>query len=152
MHKIGIRPLTRTGLFLTCLLAATATAGVTTAQAANGGTTHEFVYHAAGNLAGEAWFNSGSANPSKGQNSFTIKDLFCGDGWSIYVKWVGRNPDGSLSGGVAYLHGDCDPVERSLSVSGPRSASLPFSWSACKWDTNHLSADTCEPWINTTWS
>jgi hypothetical protein len=116
----------------------------------NGETGHEFVYHAAGNAAGEAWFNSGTANLSKGRNSFTIKDLNCGDFWSIYVEYNYTDTQGMYRTGSKYLHGDCRPVEWSGSIADAQPTSSSFRWRACKWDVNHVSSDTCEPWITTT--
>lgn len=119
----------------------------------NGGTTHEYVYHAAGNLAGEAWFNSGTANMSKGRNSFTIKDLFCGDGWGIQVEYWFDDANKSRVQGNLRLPGDCGPVEESRSISGGSNAlptTLAFHWRAGKYDNNGQSADTWEPWITTT--
>jgi hypothetical protein len=127
-----------------------AIAGTGGAQAANGGTTHEFVLHSAGNKAGEAWFNSGTANLSKGRNSFTLKDLFCGDGWAILVQYYYTDPQGTQHGLTALLKGDCNPIERSFSVAGALSKPVTFHWRAGKWDVNGLSSTTFEPWVTTT--
>jgi eukaryotic-like serine/threonine-protein kinase len=116
----------------------------------NGGQTQETVYHAAGNAAGQIWFNSGTANPSKGRNSFTVKDVLCGDSWSIYVQYTYTDAHGVRQHGSKYLSGDCNPVEWSGSVAGAQPAPLTFQWRGCKWDVNHKSGDTCEPWQTTT--
>ncbi len=134
----------------TALPATTAPAPPPTMPDTNGGTTNEVVYHAAGNAAGTAWFNSGTANMRKGRNSFTVKDLFCGDGWSIYVQYSYTDAQGTSRSGSKYLSGDCSPVEWSGSIVGAQPKALAFRWRGCKWDTNHRSADTCEPWITTT--
>jgi hypothetical protein len=110
----------------------------------------EVVYHAAGNTAGIVWFNSGTANMNKGRNSFTVKDDFCGDGWSIYVQYSYRDAQGTPHEGSKYLSGDCVPVEWSGSIAGAQPTLLPFQWRGCKWAVNHSSADTCEPWIAST--
>ena len=127
------------------------TAGVGTAHAANGGTTHEFVYHAAGNIAGEAWFNSGTANLTKGRNSFTIKDDFCGDGWAIEVEYYWYDTAGNYHYGYRAEPADCSGSwEWSPSIAGAQPTSLTFHWHAGKWDPNGISNDTWEPWIQTT--
>jgi hypothetical protein len=120
------------------------------AFAPDGGKTEESVYHAAGNAAGYIWFNSGTANLSKGRNSFTVKDVFCGDGWSIYVQYMYTDADGGSQQGSKYLSGDCSPVEWSGSIADAQSAPLDFQWRGCKWAVDHNNADTCEPWIMTT--
>lgn len=119
----------------------------------NGGTTHEYVYHAARNPAGESWFNSGTANTSKGRNSFTIKDLLCDDDWGIQVQYWFYDANESLVQGNLRLPGDCSPVEESRSIPGGSNAlstTLTFHWRAGKYDNNRQSADTWEPWITTT--
>lgn len=117
---------------------------------AAGGTTHEFAYHADGKKAGEAWFNSGITNPSKGRNSFTLKDLFCGDGWSVRVEY-NWSTGGSSTYGHSDLDGDCSPVEKTLSIANSLGGkSYAFHWRICKWDVNHKSPMTCESWVNTT--
>jgi hypothetical protein len=116
----------------------------------NGGQTQEVVYHAAGSAAGQIWFNSGTANLSKGRNSFTVKDVLCGDSWSIYVQYRYTDAHGVRQQGSKYLPGDCSPVEWSGSIAGAQPVPLTFYWRGCKWDVNHKSGDTCEPWKTTT--
>lgn len=125
---------------------------VNAAHAANGGTTHEFVHHASGRIAAEAWFNSGTANLAKGRNSFTIKDDFCRDGWAIEIEYYWYDTSGYEHDGAAYEPTDCSGSswEDSFSIAGAQSTSLTFYWHAGKWDVNGISADTWEPWIQTT--
>jgi hypothetical protein len=96
----------------TALLAGIAVTGaLVVAVPAAASTSHSKVYHADGNVAGEAWFNSGlhakhQGHPEHGFNSFTIKDLFCGDRWGIGVQWI--------LGDQTFTHQlnfDCAPVE-----------------------------------------
>lgn len=119
------------------------------ARSASGGTTHEYVYHAAGNIAGEAWFNSGTANPSKGRNSFTIKDDLCNDGWAIEVHF---KIAGSNTLNIVGLNSDCtgSSSERSFSAYGAQPSPQTLLWQACKRDTHGISATTCSPIITTT--
>lgn len=149
MHRARLK--TRAALIAAaCALVGVCDIGA--AQAANGGTTQEVVYHASGKTAGQVWFNSGTANPAKGRNSFTVKDDFCGDGWAIEVEYYWYDTAGNLHSGGALEPADCSAGswESSFSIVGAQSTSLTFYWHAGKWDVNGISAATWEPWIETT--
>jgi hypothetical protein len=96
-------------------------------------TSHGFVHHAAGEIAGEVWFNSGNhavhstSQPESGFNSFTLQDTFCGDGWGIGVEW-------QLSDGVFTHHGpaDCGP-EVDYETGQATSIVLGFNWRPFMW-------------------
>ncbi|MCL9760885.1 DUF2599 domain-containing protein [Frankia sp. AiPa1] len=116
--------------------------------AARADSTHSLVYHADTRfVAGEVWYNSGYSaihdhgNTSVPQNSFTIKDRSCGDGWSTGVEW---ELDGVTH--TEKLAGDCGPVERTFQAEPLRSIATQFRWRGFKWDTNGISATTFEPW------
>lgn len=122
------------------VVVATAIVGmvVTAASYAGASTTHGFVYHAGGEAAGEAWFNSGlhaqhHGHPEHGFNSFTIKDLFCGDGWGIGVEW-------QLADGTFSHHGtaDCEPVEVNYETGQATTIVVGFNWRPFMWAVDGL--------------
>jgi hypothetical protein len=121
-------------------LLAAPTVGLTllTAGPASASTSHEFVNHASGVAAGEVWFNSGlhaahQGHPEHGFNSFTIKDLFCGDGWGIGVQW-------QLSDGTFTHEGtaDCEPVEVTYETGQATSIIIQFNWRPFMWAVDGL--------------
>jgi hypothetical protein len=113
---------------------------------ASASSTSGIVYHANGNIAGEVWFNSGysaihDGRPQFGENTFTVKDRFCGDGWGIGVEWI--LSDQTFSRRVT---GDCRPVEVTFQANPNQPLVIEFNWRPFKWDTNGISATTYEPW------
>jgi hypothetical protein len=102
-------------------------------------TSHEVVHHAAGEIAGEVWFNSGNhathstSQPENGFNSFTFKDTFCGDGWGIGVEW-------QLADGVFTHQGtaDCEPVEVTYETGQATSIVVEFNWRPFMWAVDGL--------------
>jgi hypothetical protein len=115
---------------------------------ASASSTNSVVHHAGGNVAGEVWFNSGfsaghDGKPSKfGENTFTIRDKLCSDGWGIGVWWSYK--------GKEYTHKlgrDCRPgetYEETFQIAPTDQPSVRFEWKAFKWDTNNRSATTYE--------
>ena len=103
--------------------------GVTgTADAA---TSHVWVRHAAGNAAGEVWFNSGPHNLDRGYNSFTIKDAMCNDGWGIKVRYQVSGSSGwNWTSGVACDGGGAR--ERNVTIPG-KSKYVKMTWYGCKY-------------------
>lgn len=88
----------------------------------------------------------------KGRNSFTVKDLYCGDSWGIRVQYWLYNANGKYVQGNIRLPSDCSP-EESRSIPGGSNAlptTLTFHWRAGKYDNHGWSGDTWEPWITTT--
>jgi hypothetical protein len=115
-------------------------------ELARASSTHEFVYHASGKVAGEVWFNSGysaahDGRPQFGENTFTVRDQFCGDGWGIGASWILNGKEYSKQ-----ATGDCSPVEVTFQANPNQPQAVEFRWRAFKWDTNHRSATTFEPW------
>jgi hypothetical protein len=121
------------------VVVATAMVGmvVTAASYAGASTSHGFVNHADA-VAGEVWFNSGlhaqhHGHPEHGFNSFTIKDLFCGDGWGIGVEW--QLADGTFSQqGTA----DCEPVEVNYETGQATTIVVGFNWRPFMWAVDGL--------------
>ncbi|MEU9837279.1 hypothetical protein AB0D67_37580 [Streptosporangium sp. NPDC048047] len=110
-------------------------------------TSSMFVYHANGKVAGQVWFNSGTSNLSKGRNSFTVKDSFCGDGWTVfaqYKKSSWNNPVVSrqYTDGVSC---SSSPREFSVSIAGDVSRQK-FIWRGCKQSENDLKVE-CEDYV-----
>jgi len=115
---------------------------------ASASSTNSVVHHAGGKVAGEVWFNSGfsaghDGKPAKfGENTFTIRDKFCGDSWAIGVWWKYK--------GQEHLHKlgrDCRPgetYEETFQVAPTDQPSERFEWKAFKYDTNNRSASTYE--------
>jgi hypothetical protein len=135
-------------LALSMALAGGVMASPTWASAAS---TNSVVHHAGGKVAGEVWFNSGFSadhdnnnKPSKfGENSFTIRDKFCGDGWGIGVWWSYKGKQS-----IHKLTRDCRPgetYEETFQIAPTDQPSVRFEWKAFKWDTNNRSATTYEP-------
>jgi hypothetical protein len=122
------------------VVVAAAMVGMVVTAAANAGasTSHGFVNHADGAVAGEVWFNSGlhaqhHGHPEHGFNSFTIKDLFCGDGWGIGVEW--QLADGTFSHqGTA----DCEPVEVNYETGQATTIVVGFNWRPFMWAVDGL--------------
>lgn len=117
-----------------------------TSTEADAASTSEVVYHADGKVAGEVWFNSGysaihDGHPQYGENSFTVKDRFCGDGWGIGVEW-------ELNGkyNVTYATKDCDPVEKTFVAALSQPRATRFQWRPFKWAIDGKNATTYEPW------
>ncbi|MBV9450408.1 MAG: hypothetical protein JO345_31415 [Streptosporangiaceae bacterium] len=114
-------------------------------------TSHEWVFHANGRVAGEVWYNAANSNLSKGWNSFTVKDEFCGDGWSVGVQWATQS--GNWEGAPHYVHGDCQgggshPDETSFSITDGHSAPGEIvTWRGCKESTTDGSIE-CEAWVH----
>lgn len=100
-------------------------------------TSQTTVYHWSGArpVAGKVWFNSGTHNPAKGRNSFTVKDSMCGDGWAIFALY--RIGDGPLR---QTRNVSCD--EFSVSVAG-NVARTRITWWGCKASQNDP-VDECE--------
>lgn len=114
---------------------------------ASASSTNSVVHHADGKVAGEVWFNSGfsaghDGNPKFGENTFTLRDKFCGDGWGIGVWWSYK--------GEQHIHKlarDCRPgetYEETFQIAPTDQPSVRFEWKAFKWDTNNRSATTYE--------
>jgi hypothetical protein len=114
---------------------------------ASASSTNSVVHHAAGNVAGEVWFNSGfsaghDGKPRFGENSFTIRDKLCADGWGIGVWWKYNGQEH-----VHKLQRDCRPgedLEETFQIAPTDQPSVRFEWKAFKWDTNNKSATTYE--------
>lgn len=105
---------------------------------ANASTTHQFMHHADGNVAGEAWWNSGPhaehthGLPGYGFNAFTITDQFCGDGWGLGVVWV---LDGVRR--EVRSEGDCAPREIRYATGQATREMRAFRWQIFMWNTNN---------------
>jgi hypothetical protein len=105
---------------------------------ASAATTQQVILHADGNVAGEAWWNSGRhadhthGQPGYGFNAFTITDQFCGDGWGVGVVWT-------LEGIVSRKQsiGDCDPEEIRYETDQATAEMQPFQWRIYMWNTNN---------------
>jgi len=102
---------------------------------AEAASTNEIIYHADQNVAGEVWFNSGysaihDGNPQFGENTFTVKDRFCGDGWGVGVEWLWNGETYSWKS-----KGDCDPVEVTFQAANAweQPIATEFNWRAFKW-------------------
>ena len=114
---------------------------------ASAASTNSVVHHGGGNVAGEVWFNSGfsaghDGNPKFGENSFTIRDKLCADGWGIGVWWKYNGQEH-----VHKLQRDCRPgevLEETFQIAPTDAPSVQFEWKAFKWDTNNRSATTYE--------
>ncbi|OLF11328.1 hypothetical protein BU204_30390 [Actinophytocola xanthii] len=118
--------------------------------AAAAATSHGTVTHADGAPAGEVWFNSGNhaahaGHPEHGFNSFTIKDLFCGDGWGIGVEW--RLSDGVFTHQSA---GDCEPVELTYETGQAINIVVDFNWRPYMWAVDGLHETEYGSW-STDW-
>lgn len=113
-------------------------------------TTHQIMYHADGNVAGEAWWNPGNhMGHSHGDhgdaiNAFTIADKFCGDGWSIGVEWT---IDGQRH--ERRLDGDCEPEEITFETGHGTDIMREFVWRIFMWDTNGMSPTEYAPEFRT---
>ncbi|MER7212280.1 hypothetical protein ABZ470_02800 [Streptosporangium sp. NPDC020072] len=103
----------------------------TTSGVAHAATSHQVVYHADGNWAGEVWFNAGTHNMAKGRNSFTVKDTFCGDGWKVGVHY--EIPALNIYR-TFMLNGDCSG-ESSFSVVSYDVAPSAIHWWGLKTST-----------------
>jgi hypothetical protein len=119
---------------------------VVASMPAEAASTSGIVYHANGRVAGEVWFNSGysaihDGKPQFGENTFTVKDRFCGDGWGIGVEWVLNGKSYSRR-----VTGDCRHDDITFQANPNQPIATRFSWRPFKWDTNHISATTHEPW------
>jgi hypothetical protein len=111
---------------------------VVTALPAGASTSHEFVNHADGAAAGEVWFNSGlhathHGHPEHGFNSFTIKDLFCGDGWGVGVEWQLSDETFTHQGTA-----DCEPVEVTYETGQASTIVIQFNWRPFVWAVDGL--------------
>jgi hypothetical protein len=110
-------------------------------------TSNGVVHHAAGEVAGEVWFNSGNhathstSHPENGFNSFTFRDDFCGDGWGIGVEW-------QLADQVFTHQGtaDCEPVEVTYETGQATSIVLQFNWRPFMWAVDGLNDTVYGDW------
>ena len=125
--RISIRALLVTALV--------GSAVVIVSMPAEAASTNEIIYHADQNVAGEVWFNSGysaihDGNPQFGENTFTVKDRFCGDGWGVGVEWLWNGETYSWKS-----KGDCDPVEVTFQAANAweQPIATEFNWRAFKW-------------------
>lgn len=136
--KLGVRALLAMALMGSVVMMAAVPAGAAS--------SHLIVHRGDRGIAGEVWFNSGysaghEGHPGYGENSFTIKDRSCGDGWGVGVRWElnGRTGNKSI--------GDCKPSQEITFPSNLRvDVATEFRWQAFAWDTSGVSASTHEPW------
>lgn len=144
--------MTQKHITIRSVLVAAMTFGLAAATAlpAAAATSHEVVNHAAGNLAGEVWFNSGNHaahviedGAKYGFNSFTLTDSFCGDGWGIGVEWI--------FGDQTFTHhgpADCDPApeETSYPTGQAMSIMVEFNWRPYMWAVDGLNDTVYGSW------
>lgn len=139
----------RTTIRTAVTAAATAGLAMTAMQHAGASTSHGFINHAAGNAAGQVWFNSGNHtahstyHPENGFNSFHLKDLFCGDGWGTGVEW-------QLNGETFTYRGseDCAPDSAEVIYETDQASSIvtEFSWRPFMWAVDDLHTPEYGDW------
>ncbi|WP_440105361.1 hypothetical protein [Streptosporangium sp. H16] len=121
---------------------------VMTTGVAHAATSSMNVYHAAGNVAGTVWFNSGTSNMAKGRNSFTVRDGLCDDGWTVYAQYKKSSWNNPV---VSWRYTDgvsCNGGTRELSVSISGDVSRQkFIWRGCKQSESNLKVE-CEDYIS----
>ncbi|MFB9207638.1 hypothetical protein ACFFV7_41105 [Nonomuraea spiralis] len=110
--------------------------------AAQAATSEQVIHHADGKAAGHVWFNSGTHNMEKGRNSFTVKDVFCGDGWKAGVQF--EVPQLGISGWYA-SRGDCAGEASFSADEGDLPRSVIY-WRGFKASTTET-LYTYEPWM-----